>query len=116
MDECDCDRAFADCRCDSLDVAAANVPDREDTWKARLEKMRLSLERPLRGIEIFRRNIESGFDEAVVVERHAVVEPFGRRHRSRHYEHVADVFNRVGSVGFVAATDILQMFPALERD
>src|SRR6266850_2201089 len=102
MDECDRDRAFADCGCHTLDVAAANVPDREDAWETRLEKMRLPLEGPPCGVEVLRRKIGSGLDEAVVVERHAVVEPFRRRHRSGHHEDVPDVFNGVSSGGFAA--------------
>src|SRR5438309_5312141 len=85
MHERDGDRAFTDRGCHALDVAAANIADREDAWKARLQKMRLPLESPSRGVEIFRRNIGSSLDEAVIVERHTVIEPFGRRHRSRHY-------------------------------
>src|SRR5438552_16747714 len=72
MHERDGDRAFTDRGCHALDVAAANVADREDARKARFQKMRLPLEGPTRGVEIFRRTIGFGLDEAVVVERQSV--------------------------------------------
>lgn len=49
------DRSLANGGCDALDVAAADVADREDTWKARLQQIGRAGERPLRGGKILGR-------------------------------------------------------------
>src|SRR5258706_13866791 len=77
------DRAFSDGGGHALDVARAHVADRKNAGKARLQKVGRAGKRPLRGRQIFRREIGSGLDERVLVERDAGLEPGGAGVRTR---------------------------------
>ena len=75
MDEGDRDRSLAHCRRHALDIAAPDVADREHAGQTRFEKMGRPGERPMRGGQIFLRQIRPGLDEPFGIERDASIEP-----------------------------------------
>src|SRR5439155_26911411 len=91
MNERDRNRALANGRGDALDAARADIADGEDAWPARFEQQRRARQWPAGGGEIVVREIRTGLDEAVLVEREASIEPAGVRHRARHHEDVSDL-------------------------
>ncbi len=75
VDERDGDRALSHGRGDAFDVAAPHVADREHSGKVGFEEKGSPRERPLRGGQVFRRQVRSGPDEALRVERDTTIEP-----------------------------------------
>ena len=59
------DRSLADRGCDTFDVAAAHVSNREYARPAGFEQMRRSFERPLCICEIVGRQVRSGFHKTL---------------------------------------------------
>ena len=62
------------------------------------------------------REIRTGLDEAVLVEREASIEPAGVRHRARHHEDVSDLMLLLGAGFRVAPAHRLKRAVTLERD
>src|SRR5262245_12504836 len=91
MNEGDRDRSLAHGRRDALDIAAAHVSNREDTWTTRFEQIGRPGQRPLRGRQLVWRQVRTGFDEALVVEYEAAGEPARIRIGAGHDEDVPDV-------------------------
>src|SRR5438270_13743924 len=89
MNEGHGNRSFADGRGYALEISTADVADREDARQARFEEVGQPDERPPRGDEIVVRQVGTGLDEAVVIERDAAVEPFRRRHGPGHHDGMA---------------------------
>ena len=52
MDEGDRDRTLAHCRCDTLDIATADIANGEHSRQARFEKVGSPSEPPVRGGQI----------------------------------------------------------------
>ena len=75
MNEGDRDRSLADGGRDALDVAAAHVADRKDARTTRFEQIRRPGQRPPRCRQIVLRQLRTGLDESLVVERDAPFEP-----------------------------------------
>jgi hypothetical protein len=88
VNERDRDRPFAHSRGDTLHIPTAHVSRSKNTWQRCFEEVWPAAERPVRVDQIFRRQIGTGFDEAFVVERDAVVEPICIRVGSSHDEYV----------------------------
>src|SRR5688572_1691921 len=65
VDESDGNRSFTDRGRHALDVAAANIADREETRATGLQQIGRSWQRPLRGHQILRRQVRSGLHESL---------------------------------------------------
>ena len=91
MDEGNRDRTLADGRRNTFDIAAPDVADCEHSGQTRFEEMGSPGERPMRGGQIFLRQIRPRLDESFRVERDTATEPVGARNRAGHDENVADV-------------------------
>src|SRR5215210_8075293 len=113
--EGDRDRSLADSRRDTLHVSASYVADGEHPRQARLEQMRRPAERPVRGREVVGRQVRSGLDEALGVERHTAVQPAGGGIRTRHEEHVPDRLRLGLSAARVAPGHALEMIATFQR-
>src|SRR5262245_30695433 len=74
------DRTFSNSRCDALDVAGAHVADRKYARQARFQKKWRPRERPSGGLELVLRNVRSGLDEPIAVDRDASGQPDRIRH------------------------------------
>lgn len=61
--------------------------------------MRRTAERPVRGAKIVRPEICAGSDEALVVERHATLQPLCVGHGAGHQKNMADVARLVLGAG-----------------
>ena len=81
--ELDADGALAHGGGDALDAARAHVAHGEDAGPVGLEEERRARQRPARASAARRREVGAGLHEALVVERHARLEPAGVRRRRR---------------------------------
>src|SRR6476646_6783398 len=115
VDEGDHDRAFADRRRHPFDAAAANVAYRKHARQAGLQGIRWARQRPARRVEIVRRQIATGLDEALVVERDTALEPLGVWYRTHHHEDMTDVAPAGAAIG-MPPLHTTQMAIAVECD
>jgi hypothetical protein len=68
VDECDRNRAFANRRGDSFDVAGAHVAGGKDPGSTGLEQEGWTWQWPVRRIALFARHIRTGLYKAVFVQ------------------------------------------------
>jgi hypothetical protein len=71
--EGDGNRSFTDRGCHALEATSADVADREYAGQTRFEQMRSTSERPMSGGEILGRQVWSGPNKSVRVQRNASV-------------------------------------------
>src|ERR1700730_16553621 len=84
-------RSFADCRRHALHVARAHIANRKHAGQTGLENIRSAPQRPACAGEIFRRQIWSSLDEALLILNNTSFEPSRVRASSGHHENVPDV-------------------------
>src|ERR1700730_18151970 len=84
-------RSFADCRRHALHVARAHIANRKHARQTGLENIRSAPQRPACAGEIFRRQIWSSLDEALLILNNTSFEPSRVRASSGHHENVPDV-------------------------
>jgi hypothetical protein len=84
-------RSFADCRRHALDVARAYIANRKHARQTGLENIRTAPQRPACAGEIFRRQIWSSLDKALLILNNTSFEPSRVRASSGHHENVPDV-------------------------
>src|SRR4029077_18181160 len=113
MDKRNRDRPFTDCRCHAFDAAAPNVTHGEHAWKRGFERMRYAVERPSGSGELFLRQVPSGLDETLRIERDTAIQPTGVRFGPRHVEYVLKIVTGYRA-GAVAPPDTLKMFVSLK--
>jgi hypothetical protein len=91
VDECDRNRAFANRRGDSFDVAGAHVAGGKDPGSTGLEQEAWTRKRPPRSIERLVGQIRTGFDEpfSSSTTRSVSQSVFGTG--ANHDEHVTDI-------------------------
>ena len=108
------DRSFSDSRGDTLHITAAHVSGSKNTRKRCFQQVWSAAERPVRVVQILRRQIGAGLDEAFAIERDAAAEPICIRVRSGHNEHVPNALV-LGFTGLVVSPrDSFQVVTAFE--
>src|ERR1700741_3870935 len=113
MDKRNRDRPLTDCRCHAFDTAAPNVAHGEHPWKRSFEQIRGAVGRPSASGEISLRQVPSGLDETLRIERDTAIQPTGVRVGPRHQEYVLEVVTRYRTRA-VAPLHTLKMFGSLK--
>src|SRR4030095_4610688 len=98
-----------------LDAAGAGVAHHEDARRARLQQIRLTLQRPVARSQLLGADVAASLDESLVVERQATADPHGVGHGTRHGEDVSDRPGLHLAGGGVAPAHPFEMSLALER-
>jgi len=108
------DRAFADGGCNAFDAARAHIARGEYARQTGLHRMRWTPQRPAGRRQILRIELGTGFDEAIRVEGHTVLQPWRVRHRAGHDEHMADRVLLAATVGAAVPADSFETIGALD--
>ena len=75
MHEGDRDRSLTNCRCNTLNIAGADVADGKNSRQARFKEMRKSGQRPMRRSKIVVREVRPRLDKTARIERQTAIEP-----------------------------------------
>ena len=114
MYEGDRNRSFTHCRCYALEAASANIAYREYSGQTCFEQMWSTRQRPLRGGQIVRRQIRSGLNESIRVERNAAVQPMCVWNCASHNEDMAYVARLQLSGYVIPPAHALKMISAVK--
>src|ERR1043166_5077791 len=112
MDEGNRNGSLAHRRRHALETASSDIAYREHSGQTCFEEMRSASERPLSGVEILGRQVWSGLDESVRVQRNASVQPMCIWNSTGHDEDVPYIVCLHISAYVISPVYALQMITA----